>query len=134
MVQRSLTPDRPSFGRAAGARYQLAVGAGGVGEGTRHHRHSTRSCELALRVVGAAPGRPQGGVPCLDVECPELSALPRPTARLSGVRSGPATHWLWVQCAGVGTCHQSDSGRCCMLAPRATGAAQGRPGRGASLA
>ena len=109
MVRRSPTPDRPSFGRAAGARYKLASGAGGVGEGTRHHPHSMRSCELALRVVGAAPGRLRGGVSCLRVECPGLGALPRPTARPSGVRPGPATHWLWVRCAGVGTRHQPHS-------------------------
>ena len=60
-VGRSLTPDRPSFGRAAGACYPLAVGAGDVSVGTRHLPHSTRSCELALRVVGAAQGRLGGG-------------------------------------------------------------------------
>ena len=42
------------FGRAAGAHYPLAVGAGGAGVGTRHQPHSARSCELALRAVGAA--------------------------------------------------------------------------------
>ena len=41
------------FGRAAGAHYPLAVGAGGAGAGTRHQPHSARSCELALRAVGA---------------------------------------------------------------------------------
>ena len=49
-------------GRAAGAHYPLAVGAGGAGVGTRHRPHSTRSCELALRIVGAARGCP-GGAP-----------------------------------------------------------------------
>ena len=42
------------FGRAAGAHYPLAVGAGGAGVGTRHQPDSTRSCELALRAVRAA--------------------------------------------------------------------------------
>ena len=42
------------FGRAAGAHYPLAVGAGGAGAGTRHQPHSARSCELALRAMGAA--------------------------------------------------------------------------------
>ena len=42
------------FGRAAGAHYPLAVGAGGAGVGTRHRPHSARSYELALRTVGAA--------------------------------------------------------------------------------
>ena len=42
------------FRRAAGAHYPLAVGAGDAGVGTRHQPHSARSCELALRAVGAA--------------------------------------------------------------------------------
>ena len=53
-VGRSPTPDCPPSGRAAGAHYQLAVGAGGRGRGTRHQPHSARSCELAWRAVGAA--------------------------------------------------------------------------------
>ena len=63
-----LSPGRPGLGavppptacplgRAARAHYPLAVGAGGACLGTRHQLHSARSCELALRVVGAAcPG------------------------------------------------------------------------------
>ena len=47
-------PTSRPFGRAAGAHYPLAVGAGGAGEGTRHQPHSALSCELALRAVGAA--------------------------------------------------------------------------------
>ena len=42
------------FGAAAGAHYPLAVSAGGADVGTRHRPHSARSCELALRAVGAA--------------------------------------------------------------------------------
>ena len=42
-VGHSPRPNRPSFGRAAGARYQLAVGAGGEGVGTRHQHYSPRS-------------------------------------------------------------------------------------------
>ena len=93
----SPTPDRPSLRRAAGARYPLAAGAGNVGMGTRHQPHSARSCELACRAVGAARGRPGGGVSRLGVLCPGLGALPRPTARPWGVRPRPATHWLWVR-------------------------------------
>ena len=56
-------PTTRPFGRAAGAHYPLAVGAGGADVGTRHQPHSARSCELALRAVGAARGRPgQGGL------------------------------------------------------------------------
>ena len=47
-------PTTRPFGRAAGAHYPLAVGAGGAGVGTHHQPHSARSCELALRAVGAA--------------------------------------------------------------------------------
>ena len=47
-------PTSRPFGRAAGAHYQLADGAGGAGVGTRHQPHSTRSYELALRSVRAA--------------------------------------------------------------------------------
>ena len=65
-VECSATPDRPSLGRAAGARYPLVVGAGGVGMGTRHQPHSARSCELVLRAVGATRGRPGvGSASCL---------------------------------------------------------------------
>ena len=47
-------PTTHPFGRAAGAHYPLAAGAGGAGVGTRHQPHRARSCELALRAVGAA--------------------------------------------------------------------------------
>ena len=36
---------------------------GGAGVGTRHEPHSARSCELALRAVGASRGRPGGAPP-----------------------------------------------------------------------
>ena len=48
------TPTSRPFGRAAGAHYPLAVGAGDAVVGTRHQPHSAHSCELALRAVGAA--------------------------------------------------------------------------------
>ena len=57
-VGRSPTHNRLSLGRTTGSRYPLAVGAGAVGVGTRHLPQSARSCELALRAVGAARGRP----------------------------------------------------------------------------
>ena len=47
-------PTTRLFGRAAEAHYPLALGAGGAGARTRHQPHSARSCELALRAVGAA--------------------------------------------------------------------------------
>ena len=47
-------PNTRPFGRAAEVHYPLAVGAAGAGVGTRHQPRSARSCELALRLVGAA--------------------------------------------------------------------------------
>ena len=93
----SPTRNRSSSGRAAGARYPVAVSAGGVGVGTRQVPHSARSCELAFRAVGAARGHPGGGASCLAVGRPGLGALPRATARRLGVRPGSATDWLCVR-------------------------------------
>ena len=47
-------PTTRPFGRAAGAHYPLAEGAGGAGVGTRHQPHSAHSYVPALRAVGAA--------------------------------------------------------------------------------
>ena len=90
---RSPDPDYSSFR----AHYPMAVGAGGAGVGTRHQPHSARSCELALRAVGAAGGRP-GGAPLAWVWGVRGRALshPQPLVR-SGVRPGPTTHLLWVR-------------------------------------
>ena len=96
-VGRSPTPDRPSLGRAAGASYPLAVGAGGVGVGTRHRSRSAHSCGLALRAVGRHEGARGVGASCLLVGRPGLGALPRPTARPWSMRPGPTIHRLWVR-------------------------------------
>ena len=129
----------PPFGRAGGAHYPLAAGAGDAGVGTRHRTHSVRSCELALRAVGAARGRPGGGASCLAVRRPGSRALPAPTARPLGRAAG--AHYplaAGAGAAGVGTRHRTHSARSCELALRALGAARGRPvgrllpGRGAS--
>ena len=77
------------FGRAAGAHYPLAVAAGVAGLGTRHQLHSTHSCVLASRAVGA---------PLAWVWGVRGRALSQPGALvLSGVRPGPTTHWLRVR-------------------------------------
>ena len=127
-VGRSPRPDRPSLREAAGARYPLAVGAGAVRLGTLHQPHSARSCELALRVVGAARGRPGGGrlLPWFRASGVELSQARQPV--LGACSRGP----LPTSCGcgggvGVGTCHQPHCGRSSELASRAVGAAQGRP-------
>ena len=65
--------------------------------GTRHLPHTARSCELALRGVGAVQGRPEGAPLAWVLGRPGLGALPPPIARPWGVSPGPATHWLWVR-------------------------------------
>ena len=62
---------------------------GGAGVGTRHQPHSARSCELALRPVGAARGRLGGA----------------PPAWVWGVRGRALSHprlpALWAGCRGL---------------------------------
>ena len=126
-------PTAPPLGRAAGAHYPLAVGTGGAGVWTCYQPHSARSCELALRALGAARGRPGGGASCLGVGRPGSGALPPPTACPSGHAAG-AHYALAVGAGGaaVGTRHQPQGASSCVLAWRAVGAARGRPGEGAS--
>ena len=90
-------PTTRPLGRAAGAHYPVAVGAGGAGAGTRHQPHSARSRELALRNVGAARGR-LGGAPLAWIWGVRGRALsqPRPLV-LCGVPPEPTTHWLRVR-------------------------------------
>ena len=70
---------------------------GGGGAGTRHQRHSARSCELALRAVGAAPGRPKGSPLAWVWGVPSRALFPPRPPFFWGVRPGPTTHWLWVR-------------------------------------
>ena len=78
---------RPLRGLSGPTTHWLSV-RGGAGVGTRHQTHSARSCELALRAVGEARGRP-GGAPPTWVWGVRGRALSHP--RL------PA---LWVGCRG----------------------------------
>ena len=82
-VGRSPAPGCPSLGRAAGARYRLAVGVGGC-------RRALASWLCAL--WGRHEGARGGGVSCLDEGRPLLGAPSRPTARPWGVWPGPSTH------------------------------------------
>ena len=77
---------------------------GGAGVGTRHQPHSAGSCELALRAVRAARGRPGGGASCLGVGRLVSGALPSPTARPLGGLPGTTTRWLRVR----GGCGRGD--------------------------
>ena len=102
-VGRSPTPDCPPSGRAAGAHYPLAVGAGGCGRGdpspTPQRALSSWLCALWGRHERARGG----GASCLGVGLPGSGALPPPTARPLGGLPGPTTHWLWVRGgAGMG--------------------------------
>ena len=96
-------PTTHPFGRAAGAHYLLAVGAGGAGVGTRHEPHSAHSCELALCTVGAACGCPGGR---LLPGCGASGVGRSPTPDLSSFRAcgrGP----LPTGC-GCGGCGRGD--------------------------
>ena len=87
-------------GRAAGAHYQPAVGAGGVrawGPVTNPTAHSLACCGGGMRVSG-------GGASCLAVGRPGSGGLTPPTARPLGGLPGPTTHWLWVR----GGCGRGD--------------------------
>ena len=78
---------RPLGGLPGPTTHWLRV-PGGAGVVTRHRPHSARSCELALRAVGAARGRPGGA----------------PLAWVWGVRgrapSRPRLPALWAGCRG----------------------------------
>ena len=56
-------PTARPLGGLPGLTTHLLLVRGGAGVGTRHQPHSARSCELALRAVGAARGRPGGAPP-----------------------------------------------------------------------
>ena len=87
------------FRRAAGTHYPLAVRAGGAGVGTRHQPHSTRSCDLALRAVGAACGCP-GGAPLAWVWGVRGRAPPPPPTTRPFGRAARA-HYPLAVAAGV---------------------------------
>ena len=133
-VGRSPTPDCPPSGRAAGARYPLAVDAGGCGRGDPSPTPQRALLRAGFARCGGGTRVPRGGASCLGVGRLGSGALPPPTARPLGGLPGSTTHWLWVRGgAGVGTRHQPHSARSCELALRAVGAARGCPG-GAPLA
>ena len=133
-VGRSPTPDCPPSGRAAGARYPLAAGAGGCGRGDP----SPTPQRALLRTVGAARGCPGGAPPAWvwgvrgrALSHPRLPALwagcrgPLPTScGCGGVRAwepltNPTTRWL---CALWGRHEGARGGASCM--------GVGRPGSG----
>ena len=123
-VRRSPSPDCPPSGRAAGAHYPLAVGAGGCGRGGPSPTPQRALLRAGFARWGGGTRSPGEGASCLGVGRPGSGALPPPTARPLGGLPGPTTHWLWVRGgAGMGTCHQPHSARSCELALRAVAAA-----------
>ena len=138
-VGRSPTPDCPPSGRAAGAHYPLAVGAGGCGRGDLSPTPQRALLRAGFARCGGGTRAPGGGASCLGVGCLGLGALPPPTARPLGGLPGPTIHWLWVRGgAGVGTRHQPHSARSCVLwggmrvpGGGASGLGVGCPGLGA---
>ena len=84
----SLPPTAHPLGGLPGPSTHWLWVRGGADVGTRHQPHSARSCELALRAVGAARGCPGGG----------------PLAWVRGVRGRALSHprlpALWAGCRG----------------------------------
>ena len=109
-VGRSPTPDCPPSGRAAGAHYPLAMGAGGCGRGDPSPTPQRALLRAGFARCGGGTRAPGGGASCLGVGRPGWGAVPPLTARPLGGLLGPITHWLWVRGgAGVGTRHQPPS-------------------------
>ena len=134
-VGRSPTPNCLPSGRAAGAHYPLAVGAGGCRRGDPSPNPQRALLRAGFARCGGGTRAPGGSASCLAVGRPGSCALPPPTARPLGGLPGPTTHWLWVRGgAGVGTRHHPHSACSCVLWGRHEGARGGRllPGCGAS--
>ena len=94
-------PTARPLGRAAGAHYPLAVGAGYAGVGTRHQPHSAL-LEAGLARCGGGMRAPRGGATCLGAGRPGSGALPPPTARPFG-RAAGAHYPLAVGAGGFGS-------------------------------
>ena len=89
-----------------GFRVPCVPGAVGAGVGTQHQPHGTRPCRPALRAVGMAEGRPQGGLPFAVVRGVWGQALPLPRlpALWPGCQ-GPLPTCSGRGCAGVDALH-----------------------------
>ena len=103
-VGRSPIPKCPPSGRAAGAHYPLAVGAGGRGRGDPSPTPQRALLRAGFGRCGGGMRLPRVGASCLGVGRPGSGALPPPTARPLGGLPGPTTHWLWVR----GGCGRGD--------------------------
>ena len=131
-VGRSPTSNCPPSGRAAGAHYPLAVGAGRCGCGDPSQTPQRALLRAGFARCGGGMRVPGGGASCLGVGQPGSGALPPPTARPLGGLPGPTTHWLWVR--GVRACRpvtnptaRALSSWLCALWGRHEGARAGAP-------
>ena len=95
-VGRSPTPDCPPSGRAAGAHYPLAVGAGGCGRGDPSPTPQRALLRAGFARCGGGMRVPGGGASCLGGGRLGPGALPSPTARPLGGLLGTTTHWFEV--------------------------------------
>ena len=80
-VGRSPTPDCPPSGRAAGAHYPLAVGAGGCGRGDPSPTPQRALLRAGFARCAGGMGVPGEGASCLGVGRPGSGGLPPPTAQ-----------------------------------------------------
>ena len=119
-VGRSPTPDCRPSGRAAGAHFPLAVGAGGCGRGDPSPTLPRALLRAGFARCGGGMRPPRGGASCLGVGRPGSGALPPLIAGPLGGLPGPTTHWLWVP-GGCGRGDPSPSPQRALL--RAVGAA-----------
>ena len=103
-VGRPPTPDRPSSGRVAPARYSVAVGAGGVGVGTRHQNPTARPLASWLCSLWGRHEGPRGGATLASVWGIRGEALShaRPLYLGRAARGPSAT------CCGCGGCGRGD--------------------------
>ena len=130
-VERSPTPDRPSFGRAARAPYPLAVGAGSCGRGDPSPTPLRTLLRAGFVRCGGGTRAPVGGRLLPGCGASGVGRSPTPDRPSLGRATG-ACYPLAVAArgVGVGTRHQPRSARSCKLALRAAGVARGPPGGG----
>ena len=83
-VQRSCTPDCPSFGACGRGPLPTGCGCGGCGRGDPSPTPRRAPLRAGFPCCGGATRAPRGGASCLCVGRPGLGALPPPTARLLG--------------------------------------------------
>ena len=96
-VRRSPTPDCPSFQACGRGPLPTGGGCGGCGRGDPSRTPQRALLVPGLARCGGGTRATRGGDSCLGAGRPARAlSHPRPLV-LSGVRPGPATHWLWVR-------------------------------------